>query len=191
MQWSVVDINRRGECVFFLRYCYTTLVHNARRILQMIVGKKIVPFICLMSAYVHWMKPRLLTDSASKGGKSLLLHLCGRSRFLIPMIVFTAFWVFDAQMQIEASVSLTLRRNVQITIGTAEEEPEVDVDDEEEDNDDDDGGDDSADSADDDDNLYSIDASVSDTNIIEVEDVQIALQEFVHDSFVRRRYSAR
>lgn len=148
-----------------------------------------------MSAYVHWIKPRLLTASASKGGKSLLLHLCGRSRFLIPMIVFTAFWLFDAQMQIEASVSLTLRRNVQITIGTAEEEPEVDVDDieeeEEDDNDDDDGGDDSADSADDDDNLYAIDASISDTNVIEVEDVQIALQEFVHDSFGRRRYSTR
>ncbi|KAL5244998.1 hypothetical protein ACI65C_012408 [Semiaphis heraclei] len=84
------------------------------------VKKKILPVICLMSAYVHWIKPRLLTASASKGGKSLLLHLCGRSRFLIPMIVFTAFWLFDAQMQIEASVSLTLRRNVQITIGVCD-----------------------------------------------------------------------
>ncbi|XP_015367626.1 PREDICTED: uncharacterized protein LOC107164341 [Diuraphis noxia] len=156
------------------------------------VRKKILPVICLMSAYVHWIKPRLLTASASKSGKSLLLHLCGRSRFLIPMIVFTAFWLFDAQMQIEASVSLTLRRNVQITIGTAEEELEVDIEDveEEEDNDDDDG-DDSADSADDDDNLFAIDSSISDTNIIEVEDVQIALEEYIHDSFAHRRYAFR
>ncbi|XP_060863081.1 E3 ubiquitin-protein ligase RNF34-like [Metopolophium dirhodum] len=154
------------------------------------VKKKILPVICLMSAYVHWIKPRLLSASASKGGKSLLLHLCGRSRFLIPMIVFTAFWLFDAQMQIEASVSLTLRRNVQITIGTAEEEPEVDVDDDDEEEEDDD------DDADDDDDLYTIDSysdisSTSDVSMLGLEDVHIALQEFINSDGAGRRFSIR
>lgn len=143
-----------------------------------------------MSAYVHWIKPRLLSASASKGGKSLLLHLCGRSRFLIPMIVFTAFWLFDAQMQIEASVSLTLRRNVQITIGTAEEEPEVDVDDDEEEEEDDD------DDADDDDDLYTNDSysdisSTSDVSMLGLEDVHIAIQEFINSDGNGRRFSIR
>lgn len=154
------------------------------------VKKKILPVICLMSAYVHWIKPRLLSASASKGGKSLLLHLCGRSRFLIPMIVFTAFWLFDAQMQIEASVSLTLRRNVQITIGTAEEEPEVDVDDDEEEEEDDD------DDADDDDDLYTNDSysdisSTSDVSMLGLEDVHIAIQEFINSDGNGRRFSIR
>lgn len=115
------------------------------------VKKKIVPILCLMSAYIHWIKPRLLSSSASKGGKSLLLHLCARSRFLIPMIVFTAFWIFDAQMQIEASVSLTLNRNVRITLGPDGAPPQIDLE-----------GDDDDDLADDDD-LYSI-ASYSDNS---------------------------
>lgn len=151
----------------------------------------------MMSAYVHWIKPRLLSAPTPKGGKMMLLHLCGRARFLIPMIVFTAFWLFDAQMQIEASVSLTLRRNVQITIGTVEEEPEVDVDDdgeEEEEEEDDDEDDD--DDADDDDDLYTIDSfsdisSTSDGSIIALEDVHIALQEFVNSDLARRRISIR
>jgi len=105
------------------------------------------------------------------------------------MIVFTAFWIFDAQMQIEASVSLTLRRNVQITIGTAEEEPEVDVDDDEEEEDDDDD-------ADDDDDMYTIDSysdisSASDVSMIGLEDVHIAIQEFINSDGGGRRYSVR
>jgi len=104
------------------------------------------------------------------------------------MIVFTAFWLFDAQMQIEASVSLTLRRNVQITIGTAEEDPEVDVDDDEEEEDDND------DDADDD--LYTIDSysdisSTSDVSMLELEDVHIALQEFINSDGAGRRFSVR
>ncbi|XP_060850269.1 uncharacterized protein LOC132929154 [Rhopalosiphum padi] len=151
------------------------------------VKKKILPVICLMSAYVHWIKPRLLSASASKGGKSLLLNLCGRSRFLIPLIVFTAFWLFDAQMQIEASVSLTLRRNVQITIGTPEQEPEVDDDeDDDEDDEDDDGVDD----------LYTIDSysdnsSSSDVSMIGLEDMHIALQEYVNSDGTRGRFAIR
>lgn len=92
------------------------------------IKKKIIPVICLMSAYVHWIKPRLLSASASKSGKLLFLHLCARSRFLIPMIVFTAFWIFDTQMQIEASISLTLSRNVHITLGPDDAQPGLDAD---------------------------------------------------------------
>ncbi|VVC42461.1 Hypothetical protein CINCED_3A011031 [Cinara cedri] len=98
------------------------------------VKKKIVPVLCLMSAYLHWLKPRMLSMSPSKDGKSLLLNLCGRSRFLIPMIVFTAFWLFDAQMHIEASVHLSLSRNVHLTIGR--EVAQLDNDDDDDDDND-------------------------------------------------------
>lgn len=132
-----------------------------------------------MSAYVHWIKPRLLSASAPKGGKSLLLHLCARSRFLIPMIVFTAFWIFDAQMQIEATVSLTLSRNVRITIGHEGAQPDaIGADD---DNDDDDDDDDEPD----DDVTYTVDSysdgslPSEDDSLFELEDVENALREFV------------
>lgn len=98
------------------------------------VKKKIIPVICVMSAYLHWLKPRMLSMSASKDGKSLLLNLCGRSRFLIPMIVFTAFWLFDAQMDIEASVSLTLSRNMRITLGPDDAQRDVEANDDDDDN---------------------------------------------------------
>lgn len=61
--------------------------------------------LCEMSAYLHWLKSRMLSMPPSKDGKSLLLNLCARSRFLIPTIVLTAFWLFDAQMHIETSIS--------------------------------------------------------------------------------------
>lgn len=143
------------------------------------VKRKILPVIGLMSAYVHWIKPRLLSASASKGGKSLLLHLCARSRFLIPMIVFTAFWIFDAQMQIEATVSLTLSRNVRITIGHEGVQPDaIGVDD------DNDGDEDDDDDVPDDDVTYTVesfsDGSLpSDDSLFELEDVENALREFV------------
>lgn len=71
------------------------------------------------------------------------------------MIVFTAFWIFDAQMQIEASVSLTLNRNVRITLGPDGAPPQIDLE-----------GDDDDDLADDDDDeLFSI-ASYSDNSSI-------------------------
>lgn len=152
-----------------------------RQFLQMNVKRKILPVICLMSAYVHWIKPRLLSASASKGGKSLLLHLCARSRFLIPMIVFTAFWIFDVQMNIEASVSLTLNRNVRISLGPDDVQPGIDVDTESDDNDE----------TDDETYTYNIDDSDSD-NYSSVSDasrfafeVENALQEFV-DSDIGR-----
>lgn len=93
------------------------------------VKKKIIPVLCVMSAYLHWLKPRLLSMSPSKDGKSFLLNLCARSRFLIPMIVFTAFWLFDAQMHIEASISLTLSRNMRITLGPDDGDHEIEDDD--------------------------------------------------------------
>lgn len=124
-----------------------------------------------MSAYVHWIKPRLLTASASKGGKSLLLHLCARSRFLIPMIVLTAFWIFDAQMQFEASVSLTLSRNVRITVGAEDHPPQIDIFDD----DDDDA----------DDETYSVDAyseiSSDMSDISDFDDIGSAIHIFVDD----------
>ncbi|XP_025193430.1 uncharacterized protein LOC112593281 isoform X2 [Melanaphis sacchari] len=145
------------------------------------VKKKILPVICFMSAYVHWIKPRLLSVSASKGGKSLLLNLCGRSRYFIPMIVMTAFWLFDAQMQIEASVSFTVRRNMPINIDTPEDELEVD--------DDDVDGNDDAD--DDTDELFTIDSysdisSSSDVSVVGLEDMHIALHEFVNGEGTQR-----
>lgn len=97
------------------------------------VKKKILPVICVMSAYLHWLKPRMLSMPASKDGKSLLLNLCGRSRFLIPMLVFTAFWLFDAQMRIETSVHLSLTRNMRITLGPDDEQPELEADDDDDD----------------------------------------------------------
>jgi hypothetical protein len=104
--------------------------------------------------------------------------------------VFTAFWLFDAQMQIEASVSLTLRRNVQITIGTPEQEPEVDDDEDDDDDDDDDEDDDGVD------DLYTIDSysdnsSSSDVSMIGLEDMQIALQEYVNSDGTRGRFAIR
>ncbi|KAF0769758.1 MATH and LRR domain-containing protein PFE0570w-like, partial [Aphis craccivora] len=133
------------------------------------VKQKILPVICLVSAYVHWIKPRLLSASASKSGKSLLLNLCGRSRFFIPMMVFTAFWLFDTHLQIEATISFTFSRNVQINIGAPEEELEVDLNDDDDD-DDDDGVDDSIDS-------YSDISSSSDVSLIALEDLHVALEE--------------
>lgn len=44
-------------------------------------------------AYKHWVKPRLLPASAPKCGKALLLHLCARARFVIPMIIVITFCV--------------------------------------------------------------------------------------------------
>lgn len=120
-----------------------------------------------MSAYVHWIKPRLLSASASRGGKSLLLHLCARSRFLIPMIVLTAFWVFDAQMQFEASISLTLSRNVRITVGAEGQPPQLDGLD-------DDGADDET---------YSVDAyseiSSDLSDMSDFDNIGSAIQDFV------------
>lgn len=144
------------------------------------VKKKIIPVICLMSAYVHWIKPRLLSASASKSGKSLLLHLCARSKFLIPMIVFTAFWIFDAQMQIEASISLTLSRNMRIALGPDDVIPGLDADVEFD-------GDDETD-----DETYTIDSysdvqsSVSDTGEFVLEEVESALQEYIENGIVQR-----
>ncbi|XP_050421743.1 uncharacterized protein LOC126834100 isoform X2 [Adelges cooleyi] len=146
------------------------------------VKRKILPIICLMSAYVRWVKPRLFSASASKGGKSLLLHLCARSRFLIPMIVFTAFWIFDAQMQIEASVSLTLSRNVRITIGPDGPEPELDVDD-----DDDTDAEVYEDSYSSDTFSPSLPYShSSDLSLFALDDLESALQEFVESETVQR-----
>lgn len=89
------------------------------------------------------------------------------------MIVFTAFWIFDAQMQIGVSVSLTLSRNVRITLGPdgAEPEPmEVDVEDE-----DDGTGDDDYYST-----VSNSDMSLaSDVSLFALDDVETALQEFV------------
>ncbi|XP_050539239.1 uncharacterized protein LOC126904312 isoform X2 [Daktulosphaira vitifoliae] len=142
------------------------------------VRKKILPVICLMSAYIHWIKPRLLSTSASKSGKSLLLHLCARSRFLIPMIVFTAFWIFDAQMQIEATVSLTLSRNVRITLGPDVAQAELD--------------DDNNDPGNDSDETYSVDSfsddysSTSDLSMLALDDLESALQEFVQSDTIQR-----
>lgn len=152
------------------------------------VRRKILPVLCLMSAYVHWIKPRLLsTSAASKGGKSLLLLLCARSRFLIPMIVFTAFWIFDAQMQIEASVSLTLSRNVRITLGPEGARPdvaEIVVDDE----------DDEGDGVEEDDETYTIesfsDITSSDEDIL-LDDVESALREFVDGDAARAQFTFR
>lgn len=131
-----------------------------------------------MSAYVHWIKPRLLSASASKGGKSLLLHLCARSRFLIPMIVLTAFWVFDAQMQFEASISLTLNRNVRIIVGAEGQPPPLDAFD-------DDGADD--------DETYSADAyseiSSDMSDMSDFDNISSAIQDFVDNEENPRRPS--
>jgi len=91
------------------------------------------------------------------------------------MIVFTAFWLFDTQMQFEATISLTINRNVQIAIGAPEAELEVVLNDEDDDDDDDDDGiDDSIDS-------YSDVSSSSDVSLIEFEDLHMALQEYVNN----------
>jgi len=100
--------------------------------------------------------------------------------------VVTAFWLFDAQMQIEASVSLTLRRNVQITIGTPEQEFDMDDDEDDDDNRDDDGVDD----------LFTIDSysdisSSSDVSMIGLEDMHTALQEYVNNDGTHERFAIR
>lgn len=126
-----------------------------------------------MSAYVHWIKPRLLSTSAPRGGKSLLLHLCARSRILIPIIVFTAFWATDLRVQLEATISFSLNHSVRVTLGPDDAEPDQFVDD----NDEDDGIDD--------DDLLSIDSytddysSASEASLFGIDEVESALQEFV------------
>lgn len=133
------------------------------------VKKKVLPVICLLSTYVHWVKPRLLpATAASNGGRSWLLRLCARSRFLIPMIVFTAFWIIDAQMQIGVAVNLMRNRNVRIIL----RQPELDVDNEDED----DGvGDDETYTID----SYSDNSFASDSSLFVLDDVESALHEYV------------
>lgn len=97
------------------------------------------------------------------------------------MIVFTAFYLFDAQMQIGVSISLTLSRNVRITLAPDGALPEVDPDDEDED----DGADD--------DEAYTIDSYsdnsfASDVTIFELDDVEAALQDFIQNGTAQQEF---
>jgi hypothetical protein len=93
------------------------------------------------------------------------------------MIVLTAFWIFDAQMQFEASVSLTLSRNVRITVGAEGQLPQMDALD-------DDGADDET---------YSVDAyseiSSDMSNISDYDNIGSAIQDFVDNDGTSRNFS--
>lgn len=89
------------------------------------------------------------------------------------MIVFTAFYIFDAQMQIGLTVSLTLNNNVRILFGPDGAQPGADPED---------------DGAGDDDDSYATDSFTDDDSFgsddsrdIELDDIEAALLDFMNE----------
>lgn len=63
--------------------------------------------------YVYLIKPRLAA-SGSDGSRLMMLNLCARSRYIVPIIMVTSLWLINTQMQLEAFFQLTIGANVRL-----------------------------------------------------------------------------
>lgn len=116
-QWTpIVEVS-----VYFLRIM--PLMPNVCHIFQMNNVQEISRWIISIFIYIIWIKSPKLSAPVSKGGKSLLLNLCGRSRFIIPLIV----WTTGCKYQNEIVTSI--RHMFNAVTGTPEEDLNYDDED--------------------------------------------------------------